>query len=302
MHEPSLRVAAIMMVRNESHVILTCVGHLLTLGVERVYVVDNGSTDETPELLRNAAALTGRLVLSTDHGEFRQDEVLTALARRAAAEGADWILPVDADEFLWLRPGVSLLQLCRRSGIGGYRVPVRNFLQARPVRRDWPSSLMTMCVAAVPSGEVIDGQAMVTAGEIPFTRVRYPTKLLVRASPSLQLTFGHHDAMGLTEPLVALADGEILHAPMRAAQDLHHRVEAGRRVMAVTPHATQNWHLKRLVGMGPDELAREWHRNSFHPLRPLAAGAGRLDWRLSRIAIRQVGFRRRVYRSRIHAP
>ncbi len=285
-----------MMVRNERHVIVTCLGHLLTLGIERIYVVDNGSTDDTPDLLHRAATVTGRLVLTTDRGEFRQAEVLTALARRAASEGADWILPADADEFLWLRPGVSLARLCGRPGIGGYRMPVCNFLQARPIRHDWPNSLATMCIAAVPFGTVADGADMVQAGEIPFVRINYPTKLLLRATPSMQVAFGHHDAHGLAGPLLPLAEGELLHAPIRSAGDLQGRVELGRRVEAVTPHPAQNWHAKRLVPMGCDELAREWRRNSFNPLRPIVPGAARLDWRLSRIAMRQSGFRRRVYR------
>lgn len=120
MRKPDPAVAVVMMVRNEQHVIASCIGHMLqTLGVSRVYVVDNGSFDRTPDILRRIAAGTGRVVAEADGGPFRQHEILTALAQRAAADGAAWVLPSDADEFLWLRSGLSLAALCRREGIGG---------------------------------------------------------------------------------------------------------------------------------------------------------------------------------------
>jgi hypothetical protein len=289
-----------MMVRNERNVIVNCVGHLLKLGVNRIYAVDNGSTDDTPELLRRMAKLTGKLELSIDNGAYRQAEVLTALARQAASDGADWILPSDADEFLWLRQGVSLSLLCRRPEIGGYLMHVRNFLQARPVRGDWPGAIASMCVAAIPYGSLDDGFALVRDGHIPFVRSTYPHKLLLRAAPGLQLGSGHHTAKGLAGPLVQLDDGELLHAPIRSFSGLHRRRETGKRIkMAkVAPLPTQSWHLKRLVDMDAGALAHEWRSNTFHPLHPAQAGATRLDWRLVRIALGLTRFRWTVYRSK----
>ena len=138
---------------------------------------------------------------------------------------------------------------------------------------------------------------MVEAGQIPFAQGAYPTKLLVRARPSLQITFGHHDAHGLDAPLAALDAGEVLHAPIRSFDDLQHRAEAGRRVAVVTPEPNMNWHLKRIAAMGAHDLAVEWRANSFNPLRPARAGATRLDWRLARVAWQQRAFRRAVHRS-----
>ncbi len=286
-----------MMVRNEQHVIASCIGHLLTtVGVDRIYVVDNGSTDRTPDILQRIALGTGQVVLESDPGDFHQDEVFTRLARRAAAEGADWVLPADADEFLWLPPGVTLAALCAADGIGGYQVPVRNFVQARPVRRDWTGSLLTMLVAAVPAGSVADGRDMVSAGDIPFVRITYPAKLLLRAAPSLRIAFGNHEAFDTAGPLAPLRTGEILHAPIRCFERLRQRAEAGRRVEAVTPEPGQNWHLKRIAAMDAAALAEEWRRNSFQPLSPVQKGATRLDARLCHVGLQQAGFRWRFGR------
>lgn len=295
---PTNFVAALIMVRNEQHIITTCIGHLLhTVGVDRVYVVDNGSTDGTVEKLQQIARLTGRVTVDVDDGPYRHGEIVTALARRAVAEGAGWVLPTDADEFLWLRPGTSLSGLLGRDDIGGYQVDVRNFMQARFVRRDGPGALATMCVAAVPVGMGVEGQARVSSGEVPFIRVAYPTKVFLRAAPCLTVTFGNHDASDTAGPLVPLVGGEILHAPMRSFERLHRRAEAGQRAAAVTPNPGHNWHLKRVAAMDMAALEREWSENSFSPIRPIQVGATRLDLRLARIGWQQTRFRRSVARS-----
>lgn len=287
-----------MMVRNEANIIATSLGHLLdTLRVERVYVTDNGSTDDTVAILSRIAAATGRVEIASEPGDYHQDVVMTGLARRAAADGADWILPADADEFLWLPAGIGLDDLARHDGHGGYRVPVCNFLQARPVRRDAPGALRTMLVSAVPHGTPADGQDAVGQGRIPFVRIAYPTKLFLRAAPDLRIAFGHHDAQATAGPLVMLPRGELLHAPMRAFSSLAQRAETGRRTAIVTPGASQNWHLKRLVGMDPAALEAEWRLNAYAPLHPVRPGRTRLDLRLARIAWRQAGFRRRYQRA-----
>ena len=293
MRQPTANVAALMMVRNEQDVIATCIGHLFSLGVDRIYVTDNGSSDATPEILRQIAIATGRLEHDSDPGEYWQADVLTSLARRAAANGADWVLPTDADEFLWLDRTTSLADLCSRTDIGGYRLSVCNFMQARFLRRGGPGSVMTMCVSARPTGSVASAQAAVTRGEIPFVRMVYPTKLLVRATPSLRIAFGHHDASETLGPLVPLERGELLHAPIRSFQHLLARIDTGRRVQAVTPAPDQNWHLKRIAAMDQAALEVEWRRNTYSPFWPIHRQHSRLDLRLSAIGRRQAGFRRR---------
>ena len=89
------------MVRNEADVIEAFVRHhLMTL--DELIVIDHRSSDGTGELLE---ALAGEgLPLSVRHensSAHRQDVILTAVMREAAtSDGADWVVPLDADEFL----------------------------------------------------------------------------------------------------------------------------------------------------------------------------------------------------------
>lgn len=292
-HVTPISIAALLMVRNEEHIVATCIGHLLnTIRVDRVYVTDNGSTDGTPDILRRIASRTDRVVVASDSGEFRQGEIITALARRAAADGFTWLLPTDADEFLWFRPGHSLATLCRRDDIGGYRLELCNFLQARPVRRDWPGALGLMAVAAIPTGTMPTDAARVGAGTLPFVRITYPTKILLRAAPGLTVAFGNHDAAGTAGPLVPAPDAEILHAPLRAFDRLHRRAEAGRRSHVTTPEPEQSWHIKRIAEMDTVALEQEWRQNSFSLLHPITAKQTHFDMRLIKVSRQQATFRR----------
>ena len=74
------------------------------LGVDHFIVTDNGSTDETVDILArysNAGLLTVIEAPNTDYRE-RGARWMTDMARLAATElGADWVVHTDADEFWW---------------------------------------------------------------------------------------------------------------------------------------------------------------------------------------------------------
>ncbi len=96
------KIAGISMVRNSADTVALNLLHHLHGGIDVMYVVDNGSTDGTTEILQRFAERFP-VHWRSDEGGFRQDEVMTALARQAAADGAAWIVPIDADEFWWCR-------------------------------------------------------------------------------------------------------------------------------------------------------------------------------------------------------
>ncbi|WP_310529237.1 glycosyltransferase family 2 protein, partial [Nocardioides sp.] len=102
----SAGVWAVAMVRNESDIIATTVRHLLDQDVARVLVVDNGSTDDTLEVLR--AVKDHRLVVGHDREPgYYQAAKMSELAQWAGRHGADWVVPFDADE-LWSARGTTL--------------------------------------------------------------------------------------------------------------------------------------------------------------------------------------------------
>lgn len=93
------RLVAAMVVRDEARRYLRAVLEDLDRYCDAIVVLDDGSTDETPEVCaRCARVILHRNPVST----FLQDEsaLRFQLWRLALAAEPDWILAVDADEFL----------------------------------------------------------------------------------------------------------------------------------------------------------------------------------------------------------
>lgn len=87
--------AAVMTTKNEEDIVGDCLAHIFREGIDRVYVAD-ASTDGTRAILRKF----GKVHMVYDQGKYTNQagwtDRLTALA---GTDGADWILPLDADEF-----------------------------------------------------------------------------------------------------------------------------------------------------------------------------------------------------------
>lgn len=99
-------IAGICMVRDEADIIEATIRHHLAEGLDRVYVADNLSTDGTRDIL-NALVAEGLPLFIIDDPDpaYEQATKMTKLARRAMANGADWIVPFDADEFFYSPDG-----------------------------------------------------------------------------------------------------------------------------------------------------------------------------------------------------
>lgn len=114
----SARVAgsvwAVMLVRDEEDIIGSTIDHLLAQGVAGVLVADHGSTDGTWEVLTHIADRDGRVrVLRDREPGFYQGAKTSYLARQAWRAGADWVVPVDADEH-WYAVGCDLASALAR--------------------------------------------------------------------------------------------------------------------------------------------------------------------------------------------
>jgi hypothetical protein len=95
-----VRVTAITMVRNESDLIEAFVRHHAQI-VDELVVVDHRSADGTDEIVAALAAEGLPVKLRSERSPVqRQNVVMTQLMKEAAAGGSDWVVPLDADEFL----------------------------------------------------------------------------------------------------------------------------------------------------------------------------------------------------------
>lgn len=91
-----MSVWAVTTVKNEADIIGATIAHLLAEGIERVFVYDGMSTDGTREVLAGFDQVT---VWEDADPIHRQPKRMTELADLAVEQGAEWIIPFDADEF-----------------------------------------------------------------------------------------------------------------------------------------------------------------------------------------------------------
>lgn len=105
-------IIAISMVKNEMDVIESFVRHTLSFADELI-ICDHQSSDQTRQILEQLQAEGLPLTIETElRPAHLQSEVMTRLLQEAAVRGADFVLPLDADEFLLPRdPGVSVRAL-----------------------------------------------------------------------------------------------------------------------------------------------------------------------------------------------
>jgi glycosyltransferase involved in cell wall biosynthesis len=103
------RVVAILAVHNEARFIASCIGQLVAHGIE-VYLLDNGSTDETVQLAEPYLDRGLIAIEAVPRGAvYAWRPLLMRKQALAASLDADWFLHVDADEVrLPPRPGVTL--------------------------------------------------------------------------------------------------------------------------------------------------------------------------------------------------
>lgn len=251
------------MVRNEANIIHANVLYHLSLGFDRILVVDNGSTDGTDRVLRKLGR-DPRVRWTRDAGGFRQGAVFTRLAREAFREGADWVAPVDADDF-WYAPRGNFRRVLEQAPAAALRVRMVDFIQRREQWVASPDELRHMAWRT-PEPVPRDGrhEELLSARRISYIELARVPKILNRASGDASLVKGAHQISGVAGPMMDTDEIVILHAPLRSFAGLQAKAASiERRGAEGSITAGPGWHARRWHGLHEKgELEREWAANS----------------------------------------
>jgi predicted O-methyltransferase YrrM len=258
-----VKVVGVYLVRNEVDVIETNLRHHFANVIDEAIVVDNGSTDGTLELLGDLAEDMPMQVAS-EVGQIYQGDRVTRMARFATQQGADWVLPIDADEF-WVGTDGPFRTVLEETApeVRALFVGILNFVQRRDVLVARPGVLSSMTMRPeLTVGSAEEASRLVREGEAAWLEVTYTPKVIHRAFPGMVVAKGNHlTGIGGGLPTDRLA---CLHAPIRARSVLAQKMDHGRRALEERGPAELSWHLKRLWQMAREgTVDREWEALSY---------------------------------------
>jgi quercetin dioxygenase-like cupin family protein len=251
----------LMVVRNARDLLAVSVRHHLAQGVERFLVYDHASTDDTRDVLRELADL-GVLEWSAVDGPFRSEEWLNELALEAYVQGADWVLPIDADEFWTAGSGRTVAECVAATEAGALRAQMLTFVQQHDQLESTPKGLLRMVYRTdgLSREQLAENERRLKDGApIPFWAAAYDPKCLSRAAPGLHIHRGSHYVSGVTGPIDPTVEIVCLHAPVRSRAALADRHQSW-PPLDPSRRPGHSWHLERLKRLGPDPEAidREW--------------------------------------------
>lgn len=216
-------IAAVMVIRNEADICGLSLRHSFAEGIDRIYVADAMSNDGTRDIYDEIIAEGHDLRIQDDTSEFLyQDELTNSLVRQAGSDGADWVLPIDADEFVYASDGRTVAEALADCPYD--KLFVRMWQQ-------W--DIETKSVAPKP---------------LPKVAFKY--------APEARVNFGNHD---VSLPGGAWDVLELREVQYRSAEHFLTKIKA--RNTTVSPIARQTGHGShhvRLDGMSDEQLLHEW--------------------------------------------
>jgi hypothetical protein len=216
-----VQVVGIMLVRDGADILEACLDHHLAQGVDHILVTDNRSVDATSEIL-HAYAETGRVTVRHEpRDDFDQGPWLSALARDAAmGHGADWVVPIDVDEFWWTDEGT-----------------VRDRLAAvEPETEVLVLSRFDFLYRPAPPEPFERRLRWRYADSVNFLGMALGPKVCFRAHPAAAIDEGNHRVLHPVGGRVVADDRiSILHFPMRSQAQFTAKVVNGGRARERNP-------------------------------------------------------------------
>ena len=261
-----MQVHGLLVARNEADIIRTNVLYHLSLGLDRLLVVDNGSTDGTDRVLRELGK-DPRVRWTRDEGLFYHGQIATELAREAYREGADWVVPIDADEF-WLAPDGNFRGVLEESEAGALRARLLNFFQRREQRESAPDALLYMTrrirePVVTERGKRKLARELVESHKISKLEIELK-KWVSRPTADIEIVFGNHKVEGVAGLKRESHEIVCLHAPIRSRARLDGKAEVGERSEETGSDPNQGWHVKRWRRLRDEgRLEQEWAASSY---------------------------------------
>jgi hypothetical protein len=263
-----MKTGAIAIVRNAADLAPLAALHHHLLGAQTVWVIDNGSSDGTYELLRALAAKVPGLRVDRDDGPFDQARMATEMANALLREGHRLIVPFDSDE-CW---DVSIPRLARfmaKQRVNAVTGTVVNYVQARSVLLPTPDSWRLACRRVERPMDPGDLRGSMQEERHSFVQLIFQPKMLAAppAGETVSIVKGAHQFRYAGRTVMSWRRVACLHLPLRAASELEKRVRDYKdRHAPFRPDPEFGWRLNYWSEMlASGGIEREWAANSYAP-------------------------------------
>ncbi|MCT0223680.1 glycosyltransferase family 2 protein [Synechococcus sp. CS-1328] len=278
---------ALLKVKNEWPLAAVAIVHALLHHADELIVLDHGSSDGTPAGLARlkTTELGPRLHLYTlSDAAFQEEAFTNVLVEIAQSFTADWIYPLDADEFLHAPAGLRALLGAIPSTIHSLHYTVENWLvppdfdeadlshYGRIHSRSLPDQPTGVC-----DSRSVDG---ILQGQLNYFCFPFGSKVLLRPGRGLWLTAGAHEVLPRRPQAMLRLHRDHLrcqHIPFTGLAKLRRKSAWGRRHIAdgMPPwYSWQNQMLNRVESLGL--LEQFWQRHSHAGAPPASLPGQRL--------------------------
>lgn len=194
-------------VRNEIDIIELFLSHIDGL-FDKVYLLDHKSKDGTSEVLRQAVEQrnTWEYTFLNFHGHFHQ-LVSNFFMEKAFSEGADYLVFLDADEFLYIKDRKDLER--RLTEIDGFEgVGKFHWRDVSPV--DFNNHTISE-----------DTEVWLSPYRSDYQKVTVSREYYDATNKTLTVSEGNHEALDSLQRIVKTKDiGDMLHIPLRSVSQL----------------------------------------------------------------------------------
>lgn len=219
-------VWAISMVRNEADVIEMMIQHLEYQGFDGLIIADNMSEDDTYNKILNYQGNLRVHLLKDQEFRFYQGAKISFLAKIARRLGAEWIIPVDADEF-WFATGGT----------------VKEFLKERAEKK-----VSAVIHNIYPTD--IEGIFRVDLHPHPYKHIAF------KSYPTARVSEGSHSVKRPGNS----ADGlHLLHLPWRSREQMAAKVRTSSLAMTAANLSGIDGHWMDMAEFSNQEMDRIWN-------------------------------------------
>lgn len=244
-----MKIVGVTIVKNEEDVIELFLRHNLNF-LDSIHVVDNISGDHTAEIVQRMIDEGLPITLaSSSHGAFSQGKYMTRFCASHAA-GADYVVPLDADEFIMAESRAAFEADCAKVKSG----------QAGAL--EWKTYLV---------GDIREQNFLKVANKrrtnehLPYGKIFVPANHFADAGTIVRGNHYAHDRFGARSEMVPLKTA-LAHFPVRSSLQMASKAILGTYAFRMCPERTFG-HAEHWDQIA--ELVRSWNYE---------VSADRLNW------------------------